>query len=216
MAKYSYEWTDNCYLTPPSLINGGLKLLSQLKGEATLGKFDLDVCCSNKNIPADEYFTFPDHDGLKEDWKEFNWCNPPFDQCNFWVKKAYAEQQAGKTTIMLIPVRTETKYYHDYILYNKDVDIHWLRKGFKFLDAKTKEESGIFKNALAYIVFKGKNVSQEKTDLAAWIKQRLIAFTKEEAIEKFLDILSVDECKEVLKTLPLKDFDEELEQVLEL
>ena len=68
------------------------------------------------------------------------------------------EQQLGRTSILLIPVRTETKYWHDYILYNPDVDIYWLRKGYKFLNPETKEEMGVFKNALALVLFKGKDV----------------------------------------------------------
>lgn len=217
MAKYSYEMIDNKYLTPPSLINGGLKLLAQLKGDALTDKFDLDVCCSNTNVPAVSYYMFPEHDGLKEDWAEFNWCNPPFNECEKWVKKAFNEQQKGRTTIMLIPVRSETKYYHDYILYNKDVDIHWLRKGFKFINAETHEEMGVFKNALAYIVFKGNNVSQTKEDLSNWIKARSTDLSKEKALDTVLAVLDENACKTVLSTLPLKDFsDTPLETVLSL
>lgn len=53
---------------------------------------------------------------------------------------------------MLIPVRSETRYWHDYILYNTNVYIDWLRKGYKFLDADGNE-LGIFKNALALVYF---------------------------------------------------------------
>ena len=53
---------------------------------------------------------------------------------------------------MLIPVRTETKYWHDYILNNPRVTIEWLRKGYKFLN-KDNEEMGVFKNALALVYF---------------------------------------------------------------
>lgn len=215
MAKYNYTMIDNKYLTPPSLINGGLRLLAQLRNSASLEKFDLDVCCSNENVPAKSYFTFPEHDGLKEAWKEYNWCNPPFNECEKWVKKAYTEQQKGNTTVMLIPVRSETKYFHDYILYNRDVEIQWLRKGFKFLNAETKEEMGIFKNALCYVIFKG--IRQDKPELIKGIKQRLSLCTKDDALDKVLSVLSVDECEEILEHLPLKDFtDICLEEALSL
>lgn len=156
MPKYNYEMLDNRYLTPPSLISGGLKLLAVEKNEAEVDKFDLDVCCSNENIPAHEHFNYPEHDGLKEEWKDYNWCNPPFNECQKWVKKAFTEQQKGKTTIMLIPARVETGYWHDYILDKEDVKIKFLRKGFRFLNADTHEEMGIFKNPLAYVVFRGR------------------------------------------------------------
>ena len=80
---------------------------------------DCDVCCSNENVPAYNYFKYGQKDGLRESWFKYNYCNPPFDECKKWVQKAYGEQFKGNTTIMLIPVRTETAYWHDYILYNK-------------------------------------------------------------------------------------------------
>ena len=155
MPKYSYEKNDNTYLTPPELVQKGLQILSVAKNQIACKQFDCDVCCSNKNIPAKIYYTYPEHDGLKEKWQKYNWCNPPFDDCKRWVQKAYGESLNGNTTIMLIPARTETAYWHEYILYNENVEIFWLRKGFRFLNPKTKEPMGIFKNALAFVLFKG-------------------------------------------------------------
>ena len=56
---------------------------------------------------------------------------------------------------MLIPVRTKTKYWHDYILDKKNVKIKWLRKGYRFIDPDTGEYMGVYKNALAIVYFKG-------------------------------------------------------------
>lgn len=155
VAKYTYGKNDNTYLTPASLINKALQILSLEKGVTKLEKFDCDVCCSNENIPATYYYKYGLKDGLQESWMDYNWCNPPFDACPKWVKKAYNEQQKGKTSILLIPVRTETKYWHDYILYNENTEIYWLRKGYKFLNPETHEEMGVFKNALALVLFRG-------------------------------------------------------------
>ena len=153
--KYQYHKKDNTYLTPPELIQRGLQILALQKGEPVADKFDCDVCCSDENIPAKFYFKDGIKDGLHQNWKQYNWCNPPFDQCAKWVKKAYAEQLKGNTSILLIPVRTETAYWHDYILHNPEVEIYWLRKGYKFINPKTLEEMGVFKNALALVLFKG-------------------------------------------------------------
>lgn len=158
MPKYSYEKNDNTYLTPPSLIQMGLQLLAQEKNVFGKVKFDLDVCCSNKNIPADNYYMCGEKDGLKEPWMKYNWCNPPFDECKKWVQKAFAEQLKGNTSLLLIPARVETGYWFDYIHYKRDVIVTWLRKGYKFLDPKTKQEMGVFKNALAFVLFRGKRV----------------------------------------------------------
>lgn len=154
-AKYVYTKKDNTYLTPPSLIQRGLQLLAVHKKLPSVEKFDLDVCCSDENIPAKEYFKSDSHNGLYEPWRKYNWCNPPFDECKKWVQKAFGEQQSGNTTIMLIPARTETAYFHDYILHNENVEIIWLRKGYRFLNPQTKEPMGIFKNALCLVLFKG-------------------------------------------------------------
>ena len=153
--KYLYTKNYNTYLTPPKLIEMGLQLLAQEKGVTLVEEFDLDVCCSNRNVPAKEYYTYPEHNGLLEDWKEYNWCNPPFDECKKWVGKAYLEQQKGKTSILLIPARTETAYWHDFILNKPNVTPVFLRKGYRFINPETHEEMGVFKNALALVVFRG-------------------------------------------------------------
>lgn len=56
---------------------------------------------------------------------------------------------------MLIPARTETKYYHDYILKRQNIEIDFLRKGLRFVHPQTGKEMGIYKNALALVYFKG-------------------------------------------------------------
>ena len=155
--KYQYTKNFNTYLTPPKLIEAGLRVLAEEKGVAFAEKFDCDVCCSNENVPAKYYYKYGLKNGLQENWMEYNWCNPPFDECKKWIGKAYMEQQKGKTSILLIPVRTETKYWHDYILFNPNCKIVWLRKGYRFLNPETKEEMGVFKNALALVVFRGVN-----------------------------------------------------------
>lgn len=143
--KYNYEFTDNDYRTPPELYQKALKFVEKTE-------FDCDVCCSAKNIPAKNYFINGEIDGLKADWSELNWCNPPFNEAKKWIEKAFEEQKKGNVTCMLLPVRTETKYWHDYILFNSRTHIEWLRKGYKFLN-NNDEEMGIFKNALALVYF---------------------------------------------------------------
>ena len=151
MGKYSFDWNANDYKTPPELYEKALLFW-------IIDKFDLDTCCTVENIPAHEYCKNGQTDGLAVDWKKYNWCNPPFNECRKWIAKAYLEQQKGNNTAMLIPVRTETAYWHDYILNNKDVQIEWLRKGYKFIN-RENEEMGVFKNALAIVYFEGKEQS---------------------------------------------------------
>lgn len=146
MGKYNFEKKRNDYLSPKELVNMGLV-------EKMASEFDLDVCCSQRNIPAERYYIDGKIDGLNAKWDKLNWCNPPFDECSKWIKKAYEEQQKGNETVMLIPVRTETKYWHDYILFNPRVKIQWLRKGYSFISPDDGKPVGVFKNALALVYF---------------------------------------------------------------
>lgn len=148
MMKYNYDNIRNDYLTPPEIF----EKIEQLFG---INDFDLDVCCTQKNVPAEHHYIEDEVNGLVADWKCFNYCNPPFEDCKKWVQKAYQEQQKGRTTVMLIPARTETEYFHKYILNKDDVIVHFLRKGLRFLDPDTKEPMGVFKNALCLVLFKG-------------------------------------------------------------
>lgn len=149
MSKYNFEQKRNDYETPPELYKIALQL-------ALAEQFDLDVCCSRTNIPAKHHYINGISDGLKLDWEKLNWCNPPYDECQKWVKKAHDEMLKGNTTVMLIPVRTETKYFHDYILWDDRVKIYWLRKGYGFINPDTGESCGVFKNALALVYFSSK------------------------------------------------------------
>lgn len=151
MSKYNFEQKRNDYETPPELYNIALMLLGA-------DEFDLDVCCSRKNIPAKKHYILGEYDGLTNDWEKLNWCNPPFDECSKWIKRAFQEQKDGNSTMMLLPVRTETKYWHDYILYNPHAHINWLRKGYEFINPETDKPCGVFKNALALVLFEGHKV----------------------------------------------------------
>ena len=144
--KYNYEQLKADYKTPYDLINMALTIVYP-------NQFELDTCCSDTHFPALIYYKNGSIDGLKNNWMHLNWCNPPFNECKKWIEKAYNEQQKGNQTVMLLPVRTETKYWHDYILFNPKVSIKWLRKGHRFIDAESGKECGIFKNALALVYF---------------------------------------------------------------
>lgn len=154
--KYNFDSKRSDYLTPPELVE---RILSKIKQKS----FFIDTCCTLFNIPATKHFTERTVNGLTEEWRapvlyedfcDWAYCNPPYSECAKWVKKAFSEQQLGNQSVLLIPARTETDYWHKYILFNKKVEIDWLKKGWKFLHPETGEEMGVFKNALAIVYFK--------------------------------------------------------------
>lgn len=59
--------------------------------------------------------TKPQFDGLKTEWKKYNFVNPPYSQIKTWIQKALTEKQKGKTSILLIPARTDTQWFRTLI-----------------------------------------------------------------------------------------------------
>ena len=80
--------------------------------------FTLDVCAIPENAKCKDYFT-PDVNGLIQKWSGICWCNPPYGrEIANWVKKAYDESAAGAIVVMLLPARTDTKWFHE-LVYGK-------------------------------------------------------------------------------------------------
>lgn len=73
-------------------------------------------------------------DGLRFDWNWTDgavWVNPPYGtQIGRWVAKGYHEAQKGCTVVMLIPARTETRYWHDYVM--RAAEIRFIKGRLRF------------------------------------------------------------------------------------
>jgi phage N-6-adenine-methyltransferase len=96
--------------------------------------FVLDAAATHQNSKCKRCFT-PEDDGLIQNWDMGGavYCNPPYGkEIGLWVKKAYEEAQKGTTIVMLIPARTDTKYFHEYI-YHK-AEIRFVKGRLKFTD----------------------------------------------------------------------------------
>ena len=113
--------------------------------------FTLDPCSTRENAKCTKYFTVED-DGLKQDWSnDVVFMNPPYGrEIKYWVQKAYEESLKGATVVCLIPSRTDTKYWHDYI-FGKADDIRFIKGRLKFGGSKNPAP---FPSAV--IVYKGK------------------------------------------------------------
>lgn len=98
--------------------------------------FNLDPCADETNHKTPRYFTKED-DGLTKDWGGARvFCNPPYGrETARWVAKAYEEgHKPGSLVVLLIPARTDTAYFHDYILGRSE--IRFIRGRLKFGDSK--------------------------------------------------------------------------------
>lgn len=72
--------------------------------------------------------------GLEREWKSPVFCNPPYSDIKNWVKKAFEEAKLGKTVVLLIPSRTDTRWWHDYVMLA--TEIRFLKGRLRFGGAK--------------------------------------------------------------------------------
>lgn len=110
--------------------------------------FGLDACASIDNAKCHKFFTIEDN-ALVQDWTGYGnvWCNPPYGRgIKAWVKKAY---ESKAHVVMLIPARTDTSWWHDYVMKGQ---VTFIRGRLKFGDSKN---SAPFPSAL--VVFSGVN-----------------------------------------------------------
>ena len=97
--------------------------------------FDFDPCPLNLGEIT------PENDGLLIEWGLSNFVNPPYsrDLKEKFVIKAIEESKKGKLCVMLLPVSTSTKLFHDHILPNQK-EIRFIKGRIKFLGINTKGE----------------------------------------------------------------------------
>lgn len=122
------------------------------KINAKFGPFTLDAAASSKNTKCPNFWTEKSN-SLRKIWSGHGkvWLNPPYSQSNAFLKKAYEESQDGCRVVCLIPARTDTKRWHNYVMKAKEV--HLIEGRVKFVGGKA---SAPFPSAI--VVFeKGKH-----------------------------------------------------------
>jgi|TARA_R110000737_G_scaffold338290_1_gene359211 site-specific DNA-methyltransferase (adenine-specific) len=119
------------------------------------GPFDLDPCANPHNTKCANFYTEVE-DGLSKDWSgHTTFVNPPYGKgIDKWIKKGYDTAKDGESrVVMLIPSRTDTKYWHNYVM--KASEVYFLKGRLKFGDSVN---SAPFPSAV--IVFDGTNKQQ--------------------------------------------------------
>ena len=97
--------------------------------------FTLDPCATDENKKCKMYFTKEDN-GLSKSWEgERVFMNPPYGrEIGKWIRKAFLESRRGALVVCLIPARTDTAWWHDYV---KDAsEIRLIRGRLKFGNSK--------------------------------------------------------------------------------
>ena len=99
--------------------------------------FNLDAAASVENHKCYDYFTI-EQNALTMVWKSSTFCNPPYGRdVGRWVRKGYMESLKGNTVVMLLYARTDTQWFHEYVL--GKAEIRFLKGRVKFEGAKYVE-----------------------------------------------------------------------------
>jgi phage N-6-adenine-methyltransferase len=94
----SDEWT-----TPPVVL---------YKVREMWGKINLDPATTASNPVGAKYFIYLPQDGLKEDWMDKTFVNPPYSALKEWARKIGEEGKLYEV-IALVPARTDTVWFRE-------------------------------------------------------------------------------------------------------
>lgn len=98
-------------------------------------RFTLDPCATAANAKCGNHYTAKD-DGLTKNWGgQRVFCNPPYSKVKQWVQKCYEEaEKPGTVVVALLPSRTDTRWFHDYVL--DRAEVRFIRGRLKFSGAQ--------------------------------------------------------------------------------
>jgi site-specific DNA-methyltransferase (adenine-specific) len=99
--------------------------------------FDYDPCPPHYEI-----------DGLTSEWGQSNFVNPPYGrELPKFIKKGFEQYKQGKVVVLLIPSRTDTRWWHEFCM--QATEIRFIKGRLKFDDQKN---SAPFPSAI--VIFK--------------------------------------------------------------
>lgn len=100
--------------------------------------FTLDVCADPSNAKCRRYFSEVD-EAFWQTWApERCWMNPPYGRgIAKWIQRAAAEAHSGALVVALLPARTDTIWWHNYVLVHAD-EVRYIRGRLSFDDARRK------------------------------------------------------------------------------
>jgi len=98
--------------------------------------FELDAAATRENTKCKDYLSATEVDALNTEWTKWGhksiWCNPPYGRgLGKWFEQARAAQRDGATVVLLVPARTDTKWFHEHV-YNIATEIRFIKGRLKF------------------------------------------------------------------------------------
>lgn len=99
------------------------------------GPFDLDAAASKENAKCPRFLGKDQHALLRAWEGEKVWCNPPYGRgvTGKWVKQAWL-QSNSREIVMLLPARTDTLWFDDYII--NAANVYFIKGRLMFEGAK--------------------------------------------------------------------------------
>jgi phage N-6-adenine-methyltransferase len=97
-------------------------------------RFVFDLACSASNCKTRDGFT-EETDSLDQDWSMISketrggwlWLNPPYSNVKGFIDKCYFESTLGARIVCLVPARTDTFWFHEFVYNQKGVSIEFIR-----------------------------------------------------------------------------------------
>ena len=135
--KVMFSHKNDEYQTPQKLFDlldaeFHFNVHAAANSENTLCKWYLgeDYAGQKENLLIIDWQRTLFQDGLTQNYCKIFFLNPPYSQIGPFIKKAYEESLKGATVVCLIPVRSDTRYWHDYIM--KSEEIRFIKGRLKF------------------------------------------------------------------------------------
>jgi phage N-6-adenine-methyltransferase len=112
-------------------------------------RFGLDAAATEDNAKTTAFLTAKE-DALSCDWAALMgkegpewgvWLNPPYSRCSEFMAKAREESLKGLTVVCLVPARTDTKWWHEWVYYGDGmwwpgVEVRFIKGRLKFGEGK--------------------------------------------------------------------------------
>jgi len=141
--------------------------------------FDLDAAADETNHKCEMYFGKGGvaYDALEEDWGGLNvFLNPPYSIAGAFVEKARQEADKGATVVLLLPVRSDNRWWHKHIWDVKANRPVWTTRSGD--DAELVPSDGNWRPGVRFRFIPGRLNFELKVPekLRTWIKSESVAF----------------------------------------
>lgn len=96
--------------------------------------FEIDLAANERNAKLGTFFSV-ENDAFRHHWNLTSWLNPPYGrQIVNWIQRAYDQSRVHASTIVvLMPARTDTMYFHDFVM--KSRKIYFIKGRLTFVGA---------------------------------------------------------------------------------